>query len=247
MAELTIKTTVFEGPLDLLLHLIKKLEIDIYDIPIAKITEQYLDYLHSMKILQLDVAGEYLYMAATLMSIKSRLLIPRVDLGTDELANDTFEYEEDPRDSLVEMLIEYKKFKKAATILDEKESERQHFFTREQSDLTHYQEKIPLKRQQIDTRDLLAAFSEAIERKKDQAPLKTTVEADEISVKEKMLWIERKLQGSSTPLSLADLFEVMNRKEIVSTFLALLELMKENTIAVFQVNNYSEIIIESAK
>ena len=108
--EYNVKIDAFEGPLDLLLHLINRLEIDIYDIPMAAITEQYLIYIHTMKELELDIASEYLVMAATLLAIKSKMLLPKHE---EELEED-FEYEEDPRDDLVEKLIEYRKYKEAA-------------------------------------------------------------------------------------------------------------------------------------
>ena len=110
MEEINIKLDVFEGPLDLLLHLIQKLEIDVYDIPIAAITEQYMQYIHAMKSLELEVAGEYLVMAATLMAIKSQMLLPKQEILIEE--NDP--YEEDPRDMLVAQLLEYRKYKYAA-------------------------------------------------------------------------------------------------------------------------------------
>ncbi len=116
MEEINIKLDVFEGPLDLLLHLIQKLEIDVYDIPIAAITEQYMQYIHAMKSLELEVAGEYLVMAATLMAIKSQMLLPKQEILIEE--NDP--YEEDPRDMLVAQLLEYRKYKYAAEQLSEK-------------------------------------------------------------------------------------------------------------------------------
>ena len=128
MEEIKIKLAVFEGPLDLLLHLIKKLEIDVYDIPVATITEQYMQYIHAMKILELEVAGEYLVMAATLMAIKSQMLLPK-----QELIAEVEEYEEDPRDMLVAQLLEYRKFKYAAEQLSEK-SGRAQFVLYERSD-----------------------------------------------------------------------------------------------------------------
>ena len=107
METISLKLDVFEGPLDLLLHLIQQLEIDIYDIPIAAVTEQYMNFIHAMKTLELEVAGEYLVMAATLMSIKSQMLLPKPEVA--------FEYDdeegEDPRDALVQQLLEYRKYK----------------------------------------------------------------------------------------------------------------------------------------
>ncbi len=118
-----VKLEVFEGPLDLLLYLIKKEEVNIYDIPIAKITDQYLEYLELMQLMDLDIAGEFLVMAATLMHIKSRMLLPPDQLEEEEA-------EEDPRAELVRRLLEYKKFKEAASQLATMESQQKHFFPR---------------------------------------------------------------------------------------------------------------------
>ena len=117
LTEINIKLDVFEGPLDLLLHLIQQMEIDIYDIPIATITEQYMNYIHTMKTLELAVAGEYLVMAATLMAIKSKTLLPVQEFVTD----DEELWEEDPREELVTQLLEYRKYKYAAEKLTEKD------------------------------------------------------------------------------------------------------------------------------
>jgi len=117
-----VKLEVFEGPLDLLLYLIKKEEIDIYDIPIAKITDQYLEYLELMKLLDLNIAGEFLVMAATLIHIKSRMLLPPDQLEGEE------KEEEDPRAELVRRLLEYKKFKEAATELSHMEKQQKNYF-----------------------------------------------------------------------------------------------------------------------
>src|SRR5690606_4106514 len=136
-----VKIDAFEGPLDLLLHLINRLEIDIYDIPVAEITEQYLFYIHTMKELQLDIASEYLVMAATLLAIKSKMLLPKHE---DEQLEDEIgmEMEEDPRDELVERLVEYRKYKEAAEDLKELEQERGLMFTKPPSDLTDFAKEI---------------------------------------------------------------------------------------------------------
>lgn len=117
MVEMNFKVDAFEGPLDLLLHLIGQLEVDIYDIPMAEITDQYMEFVHTMQEMELDVASEYLVMAATLLAIKSKMLLPKQEL---EIDYDTLEEEEDPRDALVEKLMEYKRFKEAAKELKEK-------------------------------------------------------------------------------------------------------------------------------
>src|SRR5690554_2806128 len=141
-----VKIDLFEGPLDLLLHLINRLEIDIYDIPVAQITEQYLLYIHTMKELELDVASEYLVMAATLLAIKSKMLLPQHDEGLED--DMQFEIEDDPRDELVARLIEYRKYKEAATELKELENERGLMFTRPPTDLEEYTKDV--KAEKID-------------------------------------------------------------------------------------------------
>ena len=132
LQEINLKLDVFEGPLDLLLHLIQKLEIDIYDIPITAVTEQYMSYIHAMQTLELEVAGEYLVMAATLMAIKSQMLLPKQEL--EIIDDENFFEEEDPREALVAQLLEYRKFKYAATVLHEKEEERKLYYTKEPMD-----------------------------------------------------------------------------------------------------------------
>lgn len=235
-----VNLEVFEGPLDLLLHLINRYEIDIYDIPIAKITTQYMDYLHAMQILQLDVAGDYLVMAATLMSIKSQMLVPRND-GWDEEEEFTIE-EEDPREELMEMLLEYRKFKNAASQLDHKQSERAEFFTKEPTDVSKYQEHIPLKKGEIDLLDLIDAFQSLIRRNELKEPEATIIEPEEVTVNDKMKWIESKIRNSpDASITFQHLFEYYSSKEVVVTFLALLELIKENKVDFRQDKTFSDI------
>ena len=152
--QLTLILTDFEGPLDLLLHLINQTKIDIYDIPIAEITTQYLDYLHQMQELKLDVAGDYLVMAATLMKIKSKLLLPAPPAMAEALE----EYYVDPRQELVDQLLAYQAFQKIATVLQERESERQLLFAKPAS-ANPAEKVVPLARGVIKPRDLAAAVS----------------------------------------------------------------------------------------
>src|SRR5690606_36920451 len=135
--EYNVKIEAYEGPLDLLLHLIKKLEIDIYDIPMSEITEQYLLYIHSMQVLELDIASEYLVMAATLLAIKSQMLLPKYEEDLDDEILDE-DYSSDPREELVAKLLEYRKYKEASLDLKEKEKERALMFTKAPSDLSDY-------------------------------------------------------------------------------------------------------------
>lgn len=244
MSEWNVKIDVFEGPLDLLLHLIKKLEVDIYDIPIAEITNQYMNHLHAMQELQLDVAGEYLVMAATLMSIKSTMLIPQNEKEESFEEEEFYMDEEDPRDSLAEMLLEYQKYKQAAQKLNAKKEERQLLYSKEPSDLSDYQPYIPLEQFQVGMEDLMSAFSDILKRVALMEEPPQSIETEEVSIEEKMEWVEQKLNDSKeNAVCFTELFERPNRKEIVTVFLAVLELMKENVIVAEQKESYGEIFL----
>lgn len=239
----TVNLDIFEGPLDLLLHLINQLEIDIYDIPIAKITDQYMDYIQAMQLLQLDVAGEYLVMATTLMNIKSQMLVPRNDGFDDEAEDFNFE-NEDPREQLMGMLLEYRKFKNVALQLEEKQNERSVYFTKEPADITGFQNKVPLHENELDLQDLMSVFKDMLKRKELRDPSPTTIETEEITVTEKMTFIESRLQENERkPIPFRYLFDVPTKREMVITFLALLELIKENKVTAKQKETYSEIEI----
>lgn len=238
-----IKIDAFEGPLDLLLHLINRLEIDIYDIPVSQITEQYLLYIHTMKELQLDVASEYLVMAATLLAIKSKMLLPKQE---EELV-DQFEIdlEEDPREDLVERLIEYKKYKEAAVDLRQLEEERGLMFTKPPTDLTEFTKDIKPERTELNVSlyDMLGAFQKLMRRKKLQKPLATKITRQEIPIEQRMAEIKGDLLKFKGRKSFYDLFPYRERGHIVVTFLAVLELMKRREIFIEQENNFSEIFV----
>ena len=240
MQEIKIKLDVFEGPLDLLLHLIRSLEIDIYDIPIADVTEQYMNYIHAMKTLELEVAGEYLVMAATLMAIKSQMLLPKQELEEDY----DDEYEEDPRDALVAQLLEYRKYKYAADRLSEKAEERSQYYTKDPMDMDEYQEvEQELAKNQLNTIDLFLAFHKMLEKKKKRQVIETTIRADESSIEEKMNYSERELLTVNAGKTFDSFFTTYSRPEIVVTFMALLELMKNGKIRVEQTGNYETILL----
>ncbi|MCL6570464.1 MAG: segregation/condensation protein A, partial [Bacillus sp. (in: Bacteria)] len=182
-----VKIDAFEGPLDLLLHLINTLEIDIYDIPVAQITEQYLMYIKKMSVLKLDVASEFLVMAATLLVIKSKMLLPKnEELFYEE--DPEISFEEDPRDELVERLIEYRKYKEAAQDLKSMEEERGLIYTKPPSDLSDMaKEKQPKKEEpNVSLYDMLAAFQKLLRRKKLQRPMATKIARQEISIEKRM-------------------------------------------------------------
>ncbi|MBN8200342.1 MULTISPECIES: segregation/condensation protein A [Bacillaceae] len=241
-----VKIDAFEGPLDLLLHLINRLEIDIYDIPVSEITEQYLIYIHTMKELQLDVASEYLVMAATLLAIKSKMLLPKHD---EEELEDEFgmEMEEDPRDELVERLIEYRKYKEAAEELKEREQDRSLMYTKPPADLSEYvndsqQEKADLN---VSLYDMLGALQKLLRRKKLQRPLSAKVARQEIPIEKRMSEIVDQLRNFKGRKKFTDLFPISDREHIVVTFLAVLELIKRKEILVEQDKNFSDIFVAS--
>lgn len=231
--QLQLELDIFEGPLDLLLHLINQLEIDIYDIPIAKITKQYLNYLETMKINQIDLAGEYFVMAASLMRIKSEMLVPR---NENQAEMDIEDYEmEDPRQSLVDLLLEYQQIKEVVPKFEERQIDRADFFGKDPSDLSKYQEKIELENQGLEIEDLTKIFYQVLERHRLDTPQATTIESEEMTVPEKMGDILNSLSKSSTQrLNFLELLKAGNRKEIVVNFLAILELLKANQISVRQ-------------
>ncbi|MBL5768317.1 segregation/condensation protein A [Heyndrickxia sporothermodurans] len=241
MMEYNVKIDAFEGPLDLLLHLINRLEIDIYDIPMAEISEQYLLFIHAMKELELDVASEYLVMAATLLAIKSKMLLPKYE---DEL-EDEFEYEEDPRDDLVEKLVEYRKYKEAAIELKQMEQERGQMFTKPPSDLTEYMKDIPSDQFQGDVSiyDMIGALNKLLRRKKLQKPLSTKITRQEISIESRMEEILKDLTIEKGKQNFNTLFPVPEKNHVVITFLAILELMKRNEIYVEQDGNFEDIFV----
>ncbi len=231
-----IKLEIFEGPLDLLLHLIRENEIDIYDIPIAKVTEQYLTYLSLMEALDLEVAGEWLVMAATLIEIKSRMLLPeetREDAENEEVI--------DPRLELVERLIEYEKFKSAAEVFREREEERSKVFIRGALDVD-FDLKPTVVLDDIKAVDLLNILQSILSEDGDEDV--TTIQRRKVTVQMRMREIWRRLERENGQLSFDDLVEnKKDRMEVVFTFLALLELLKSRKIKVKQKKAFSPIQI----
>lgn len=231
----SIKLPVFEGPLDLLLHLIRENKIDIYDIPIAIITHQYLEYIEMMKELNLDVAGEFLLMAATLIHIKSRMLLP-----VDEKAEG--EDEEDPRLELVQRLIEYQSFKEASLSLREREDEWSKVFSREsqqKDDSTGYEgEELSLF--DLGLFDLIGAFKKLL----DKAPPEIiNITRETLTVKDRMAHITEKLENNEA-ISFEDLLEVnWSKSHLIVTFIALLELLRLGLARVYQEKDFGSIWI----
>lgn len=239
-----VKIDAFEGPLDLLLHLINRLEIDIYDIPVSEITEQYMLYIHTMQEMHLDIASEYLVMAATLLSIKSRMLLPKQeeDLFEDEYGN---EPEEDPRDELMQRLIEYRKYKEAAEDLRTLEEDRLQVYTKAPSDLSEYiiESSNQMDSLNVSIYDMLGAFQKMLRRKKIKKPMQTTISRQEIPIERRMEEILLDLRTNPGRRKFTDLFTSDNKDHLVVTFLAILELMKTHSILIEQENNFADIFI----
>ena len=234
-----VELEVFEGPLDLLLYLIKREEVDIYDIPIVRIANQYTEYLNLMKMLDLNIAGDFIVMAATLMMIKSRMLLP-----VEQRPEQSEEEEEDPRWDLVRQLVEYKKFKDAAIHLEERESVAENLFAREGEgvQLGHESE---LVMQDVSIFDLISAFNQALSNVKREN-LEVIFE-ERFTVPEKIDHIIHVLEKGDA-VSFAALFSgKTSRAEIVCTFLALLELIRLKQIRAVQKEPLGPILIMRAE
>lgn len=238
-----VRTDSFEGPLDLLLHLISQAEVDIYDIPVAIITDQYLQYIHAMQELELDLASEYLVMAATLLQIKSQTLLPK----PDELFEQEEDWlEEDPRDELVEQLIEYKAFKEAAVHLKEKETSRSLLHTRPPDDLDGFltdEEERKLQVKDVTLLDMLGAFQKLLQRNAWNTPKTKTIQSDEQSVEVRMNELLDQLEQSAGRSSFERLIKGANRPQMIVTFLAVLELIKTRAIQCVQETSFEDIEI----
>ncbi len=231
-----VKLEIFEGPLDLLLYLIKQEEIDIYDIPIARITQQYLEYLDFMKSLDIEIAGEFLVMAATLLKIKSRMLLPRHEELGEEI--------EDPRKDLVQQLLEYRKFKEIAERLGEREYQQRRMFPRPKGGFDHAAEIVPPEppAPEVGMFELLNAFKQVLERI-DKLKLYEIV-GEDISIEERIDFVLKTLFQKKR-MEFMELFEDERRRLVmVVTFFALLELVRLGRVSVRQERLFGEIWLE---
>jgi segregation and condensation protein A len=220
-----VRLANFEGPLDLLLHLIKRNELNIYDIPITLITKQYLEYIDLMQEMNLDVAGEFLVMAATLIHIKSRLLLPRPDPTQDDP-------EEDPREALVRRLLEHQKFKAAAELLHERETLRSAQWTRPDGPITEIAGEAPEPEIEVDLFSLISAFRNVVERSKERP--KMYLPSEQIPIEERIEQLLSRLSETEA-LGFEDLFaDVQSRAGMIVTFLAVLEMIRLKMVRVFQ-------------
>ena len=204
----------FDGPLDLLLHLIKEQDIDIYDIKIEDITKQYLDYIRHMKELNLEIASEYLVMASELIEMKSKMLLPKKKEKEDD------DYEEDPRELLIERLLAYKRYKDVTSEFKDLELTRKMVFTREPDNLNRYV-KEDENSEELGVADLIDAFNNLLKRKELDRPIATKITKKELSVTEKVNKIKNILRNKKK-INFEDIFEVSTKEEVIISFLSVL-------------------------
>ena len=227
----------FEGPLDLLLHLVKESKMDIYEISIHLIIEQYLDYLHEQEEQNIDIASEYLVMASELIHLKSKLLINRHDDEVEESDEFTINSEEDLRNKL----LEYEKYKELTKDFQKLEEKRNEVYTKLPESLKEYLPDNHLPKGEFDLEDLMSAYSKELEK-----PLKTKITRKEISIEDKIKNI-RSILHNKKKVEFFELFESFDKENVVVTFLSILEMTKNKEITLSQKDNFSPIMIESVK
>lgn len=225
----------FQGPLDLLLHLVKEADIDIFDINIKDITEQYLNYIESMERLNLNIDSEYLVMAAELIEMKSRELLP------NEVIDDEDDYE-DPKESLINRLIEYQKYKEVAFEFKSLEEDSKLMYSKLPSELNGYKSDEVLISDDFSLDDLVKAFMEFQKRKDLEKPLNTVITKKEYSVRDRSLDIIKRLKVNKK-IAFDDLFDIKSKDYIVVTFLAILDLAKSGQLKIKQDKNLDKIML----
>lgn len=234
----SVKLDQFEGPLDLLIHLIKRNEVNIYDIPIALVTAQYLEYLMLIRELDLDVAGEFLVMAATLIHIKSRMLLPRPDPTQEDP-------EEDPREALVRRLLEHQRYRQAAELLHERETLREAQWLRPDGRVAPLAGEEYEPELEVDLFSLMAAFKSVMERAKQRPQI--ALPAEQIPIETRIEQLLTRLSETQA-CGFEDLFEdVTSKGDMIVTFIALLEMIRLRLIRVFQAGSFGPIRIYKAK
>ena len=234
--EYKVKIDQFEGPFDLLLHLIKEKNIDIYDIKIEEITKEYLNYIRKMKDLNLTIASSYLVMASELVEMKSKMLLPKKQEDkSDE------EYEENPKELLVQRLLTYKKYKEITEKFKKLEDERKKIYTKKPEDLNKYALD-NINDSSLNITDLMDAFSELLKRKDKSMPLQTKITKKELSVSQRVFKIRNILKEKKI-VKFEELFDVASKEEVIVSFLSILEMVKKNEIIIKQDSNFNCIMV----
>ncbi len=227
----------FEGPLDLLLHLIKKSKMEIFDIEISEITNQYLKFIEEMSEMNLDIASEYLVMAAELIEMKSRKLLPTKEETAEE------ETEENPEEELKRRLLEYQKYKESTNEFRKLEENRSSYYTKAPESLKNYSIETMENDGSVSVMDLLSAFQKLLERQNFNKPLNTKIARKELSVKERVVKI-REILKEKKKVNFIELFDDFSKPYVVVTFLSVLEMAKNREITLKQDNNFSDIYLE---
>lgn len=233
----TLKINDFEGPLDLLLHLIKESKYSVFDFSLEEIVKSYLDYINKMQEINLSIASSYLVMASELIELKSRMLLPKKEENDEE---------EDPKENLVNRLIEYQKYKELTKEFKDLEMIRQEIYTKLPSDLSEYKEENINLKSSIGVDELIDAFKKFLERQKENVVLETKVTKKGITVEERRKDV-KKIIFSKRKVNFFELFDVMTKEYVVVTFLAVLEMVRKNEILIKQEDNFGEIICEVAE
>ena len=231
-----IKLNDFEGPLDLLLHLIKKDNISIFDISIKKITEQYLEYINKMKAEKLDITSEYLVMAAELIELKSKMLLPN---KTEDIEEEI----EEETNNLINRLVEYEKYKNMTSTFKELEGIRKEIYTRNSEEILKYKNTNDID-YGIDINDLVNAFQNFLKEQEYSKPLSTKITKKEYSVSERCSEIRKKIKKKKK-INFKELFDIISKEYVVVTFLAILSMAKKGEILINQDKNFKEILIEA--
>ena len=231
------KINEFEGPLDLLLHLIKESKMNIMDIEIEKITEQYMAYLDLQEKMNLEIASEYLVMASELIELKSKMLLPNPKNEEGE--------EEDPREELVNRLLEYQAYKEITKVLHDKENLRKEIYTKSPENIRNYVEEDVSITSDVTLDDLIDAFKKYLERKKDTKPLQTKITVNEVTVSSRRHDIKNLLKTKKR-VSFFELFPVVSKEYVIATFLAILEMAKSQELTITQNDTFDDIICEVA-
>lgn len=232
-----VSLDAFSGPLDLLLHLIKESKVDIMDIQIEVVANQYLAYIQKLEELNLNVASEYLVMASELVEMKSKLLLPKKTLSEEE------EEEEDPKDALIRKLLEYEQYKKMTENFKELESIRSEIYTKTPESLKEYIEDGANMSIDVSLDELMDAFSKFLKRKQEMKPLSTKVTKKEITVEERRSSIRHILKEKKRVL-FTELFDVFTKEYMVVTFLAILEMARSHEACIKQDFLFDAIIVE---
>lgn len=237
--EVEFKINDFEGPLDLLLHLIKEAKMDIFNIEIEEITKQYTEFLKKQEKMNLEVSSEYLVLASELIEIKSKMLIPNNKKNEEE-------EDIDPREELVNRLLEYQAYKDITKVLQEKEILRKDIYTKTPENVLNYVDEVKEIKADVTLDDLIDAFQKYYQRKIDNKPLNTKIAVNEVSVSSRRYEI-KKILKSKKKVSFFELFPEMTKEYIVATFLAILEMARKREIVLTQNDTFDDIVCEVAK